>query len=93
MAKFKDFQHGPLNMRHGEKVSHIRPANWNHEILDSKYCPKPSSAKAFPNTENHLHFHSDEQSDSLARILSKKTSLLSILGSWLKASCSHFYRE
>lgn len=91
MARYKDFSHGSDNMRNGEKVSHIRPFNWNHQILGSQHCPNTSPGgfpigmgKEFTNV-------SVGATNVLDPILSNKTFLLNKWFSLLRSSCSNFF--
>ncbi len=90
MARFKDFDHGPSHTRHGEKVSHIRPFNWNHEILGTQHCPKNFSGGHPVAVGKKHNANSGESSRNLDPQMSRKTYLLNNLFSWLRSSCSHF---
>ncbi len=90
MARFKNFNHGPGNTRHGEKISHIRPFNWNHAILGSQRFPKTSSPGSFFRVGKRHASTGDQQATSLDPVLSNKTFLLNSWFSQLKSSCSYF---
>jgi hypothetical protein len=90
MARFKDFDHGTNRVRHGEKVSHIRPFNWSHEVLGTQHCPKTSSGKPPIDISNERFGASDKSSQNLDPQMSRKTYLLNNMFSWLRSSCSHF---
>ena len=90
MARFKDFNHGPKSTRHGEKVSHIRPFNWNHEILGSQHFPKASLARYMFRIGKRGANASDEQATFIDPTFSNRTFLLNNWFSRLKSSCSYF---
>ena len=90
MARFRDFNHGPNGTRHGEKVSHIRPFNWNHELLGSKHFPKASLTRHFFRSGKRQAGTSEKQVARIDPALSNKTFLLNNWFSWLRSSCSYF---
>ncbi len=91
MARYKDFNHGSEHTRHGEKVSHIRPFNWNHQILGSQHCPDSSLGRFTIGTGKERNNISDEQVDVTNPQLSNKTFLLNKWFSLLRSSCSNFF--